>query len=260
MENFSLKELYDVVLKATYKMKVGTTEFEEGETVVSFDRIQIANFQEIVKSATAHGGWDDRTHIIWESIKEIRLQLAQGVVSKKQFALMSNAKMFESNKEDKIILTQREFLETNENGEVELKYTPLLTEWIFVKDTDNNKLYFSVDDKKIKIPDAYKEILVEYKFEYDNGFNGVVLGQPFMEGFLSLEGRTRVKDDKDGHTKTGIIKIPKLKLMSDLSITLGENANPFVGRLLATGYPVGVKGESKVMEITFLNDDIDSDM
>jgi hypothetical protein len=40
---------------------------------------------------------------------------------------------------------------------------------------------------------------------------------------------------------------------------LGENASPLMGTFKAIGYPVGSRGDSKVMEILFLEDDIDSD-
>jgi hypothetical protein len=48
--------------------------------------------------------------------------------------------------------------------------------------------------------------------------------------------------------------------MSDLSMRVGSDAIPQVGRLDAVAVPEGVRGQSKVMEITFLNDDIDADM
>jgi len=59
---------------------------------------------------------------------------------------------------------------------------------------------------------------------------------------------------------TGIIKIPKLKLMSDLSIKLGIQASPVVGTFKAVGIPVGSGRSSYVSEFCFLEDDIDSDL
>ncbi len=59
---------------------------------------------------------------------------------------------------------------------------------------------------------------------------------------------------------TGIIKIPKLKLMSGLSMRLGAQANPVVGKFSAVGVPVESRHNSYVMEVEFLNNDIDSDM
>jgi len=41
---------------------------------------------------------------------------------------------------------------------------------------------------------------------------------------------------------------------------LGKNANPIMGSLDAVACPIGVKGNTTVMELIFLNDDIDADM
>ena len=48
--------------------------------------------------------------------------------------------------------------------------------------------------------------------------------------------------------------------MSDLSIRLGKNAAPVVGTLRAKALPVGSRANTMVMDLTYLNDDIDSDM
>jgi hypothetical protein len=42
--NFSMKELYDVTLKATYNLEIGGRTFEEGEVIADFDNIIISNF------------------------------------------------------------------------------------------------------------------------------------------------------------------------------------------------------------------------
>ena len=69
-----------------------------------------------------------------------------------------------------------------------------------------------------------------------------------------------MKEDITGKNRTGIIKIPKLKLMSDLSIILGSNANPVMANFRASCFPIGDKGNKTVMEMILLNDDIDSDI
>ena len=88
----------------------------------------------------------------------------------------------------------------------------------------------------------------------------MTIGRPLVAGYLSLTGKMRVKDDTTGKVVTGIIKIPKLRLMSDLSMRVGSDAIPQVGRLDAVAVPEGVRGQSKVMEFILLNDDIDADM
>jgi hypothetical protein len=41
---FSLKELYDVRLKATYPIEIGNHKFAPGETIAFFDKLTLANF------------------------------------------------------------------------------------------------------------------------------------------------------------------------------------------------------------------------
>ena len=76
---------------------------------------------------------------------------------------------------------------------------------------------------------------------------------------MELRGKTRLKDDKTGQTITGIISIPKLKLMSDLSIRLGRDVPPVAGNFNTVAFPIGSKGNEKVMDFILLEDDIDSD-
>lgn len=67
------KELYEVSLKATLPIEVNGETIEVGETIAFFDKIQIANFQEIKISASANGGYDSRALVWWEETKEVKL-------------------------------------------------------------------------------------------------------------------------------------------------------------------------------------------
>lgn len=259
-QEFSLKELEQVTLKATYPIEIGGRVIEEGETIAAFDKIQISNFDEVKKRVTAHGGWDDRDHVFWESTKEVRLTLIQGIFSKDQLTLLANAKLLSPEKSKPVLIAQREVVESDENGLVKCSERPV--DKIFVYRTDNSEKLKAekIDEYQYNIGVPYTDVLLDYFFEYTSGAKTLKVGRPLTNGFLSLQARTRTKDDVTGQTKTGIITIPKLKLMSDLSMTLGEKAGPQVGRLDAVACPIGYKGNVTVMDVVFLDDDIDSDM
>ena len=82
MDDFGIKELYDVTLRATYNIEVGNRKIEPGEVVAAFDRIQIANFQEHKTFSAARGGNDARALVWWEDTREVALSFTQGVFSK----------------------------------------------------------------------------------------------------------------------------------------------------------------------------------
>ena len=251
---FSFKDLYSVYLKATYPIEIGPKSFETGETILKFDHVQLAGLRNLVDYVAARGGWDNRAHVWWETTKEEHFTLAQGVFSKEHFAMLYNSKAFE---EQEIIITNTELLESDENKHITLAHTPIQ---YFCYDLQGNRLSSSIDGNVITVDDAYTDARVDYTYSYENKTYKIQVGNQLINGYLSLEGRTRVKDDTTGQVVTGIIKIPKLKLMSDLSITLGAQANPVVANLSAVGVPVGERRNSYVMEYAFLSNDIDSDM
>lgn len=259
MENqFSLKELYDVRIKTTYPIEINGKQLEIGETIVMFDRIKIANFEEIKSFIAAKGGYNNEGRVFWEDEKEIRIDFQQGIFNTAQFSLMNNAKLLENKENTLLTITKRELNQSNGEGNIFLEETPLGN--VFIYDENGNKLSYSQEENRLKIDETYCRVIVDYEYKYKGNSQSVLVGRPLIQGFLSLEGKTRVKEDITGQVKTGIIKIPKLRLMSELSMRLGQDAVPVMGSMTISGLPSGVKGSKKVMELTILEEDIDSDI
>lgn len=259
---FSMKELYSVALKTTYPMEINGIEIEAGETVCFFDKIQTSNFNEIKKLISAHGGFDDRSFVTWDSTKEVRISFSQGIFSKKQLAIMCNANLVEKAPKESLMVYEREEKESNKDGIITFdKKTPLENNlYIYDKETGTKLSYTKKDSNNYSIGTPFKEVIADYYFDYLNGYSNLIIGKKLTEGYLSLEGKTRIKDDSSGTTKTGIIRIPRLKLMSGLSMRLGRDVDPVVGNMDIIAYPTGNKSNKRVVEFFFLNDDIDSDL
>ena len=259
MDIGSFKVLENVHLKATYDIEVNGVKFNTGESIAVFDKIQLSNFNEIKEYVAARGGYDNRGHVFWETTKSMRFSFTQGVFSKTQFGLLNNAKVISVSNEEPLLITFDDELESDEIGILRPTKTPV--DQIFVYDKESgNKIEVEPSGIHFKIKEPYKNVIMRYRYNYEDGATVAKIGQQFLQGFLELEGRTRVKDDTSGLITTGIIKIPKLKLMSGLSMRLGTQANPVVGNFNAEGVPTGSRRNSYVMEMYFLNNDIDSDM
>ena len=263
MDNeFGLKELYDLTLKATFPIEMDGRKFEAGEVIARFDKIQIANFREITSRVSANGGKANPALIVWEDPKEIQLTFTQGIFSKRQFALLSNANLIQKAPADKILISSHFKGESDENGKIQLErenvtnvfvYNAKTFDRINIKESDLEKGVIAIDN-------AYCDVEVDYQYEYTNDISIMKVGQKLIGGFLLLEGKTRVKDDITGRTRTAILRIPRLKLVSDLSMRLGREAGPLLANFAAIGYPIGNGKDKKVMELLFLNDDIDAEM
>ena len=173
---------------------------------------------------------------------------------------MTNAQLLRNNGNEAIVLNAREVFETDEDGLITINKTVLQPIFIYDAVTGVKITDWTITGNIISLNQQYKNVIVDYSYEYDNGYTTLSVGNSLTAGYFSLIGKMRVKDDVTGKVTTGILKIPKLRLMSDLSIRLGSDAIPQVGRLDALAVPGGARGQTKVMEIIFLDDDIDADM
>lgn len=255
---FSFKDLEKVSLKATYNIEIGNRKIVPGETIAFFDRIQVATLDEEKAVVAATGGFDNRPHVFWETTKDLSLRFTQGVFSKEHFALLTNARLIEQTNVP-VLITEHEEKESNENGVITLKYAPVNI-FIYNKATGARITEYTLDGTTLTLTTSYLEVLIDYTFNYINSVLNYKIGKQLINGFVELEGRTRVKDDVTGQVVTGIIKIPKLKLLSELSVRLGEQANPVAGNFDAMGIPVGSRGSTYVSEFIMLGDDIESDL
>ena len=259
---FGLKELYDLTLKATFPIEMDGRKFETGEVIARFDKIQIANFRELTSRVSANGGKGNPALVVWEDPKEIQLTFTQGIFSKRQFALLSNANLLKSAPADKILVSAHFNGESDEKGEIQLDKKKITNVFVYNTKTFEKINPKSIDLEKgaITIDEVYCDVEVDYQYEYANDVSIINIGQKLIGGFLLLEGKTRVKDDITGKTHTAILRIPRLKLVSDLSMRLGREAGPLLANFAAVGYPAGSGRDKKVMEMLFLNDDIDAEM
>ena len=258
---FGMQELYSVQLKSTYPIEIKGKQLAAGEVIAAFDKIQIANFKEIHKEVAAQGGYQNRKLVIWNRTEGVDLIFTQGIFSKTQLALMNNARLVKINDNQIVRIAQRDELETDSEGKITLTHAPI-NSWIFVynKETGEKLTGLSrVDEKTLQTSLVYKDVIVDYEYGYNNGADVSFIGEDIFDGFITLEGRSRIKDDVTGETHTAIIYIPKLKITSDFNLTLGQNAQPVVGRFTGTALATGDRKQSKALEIYFLEEDIDED-
>lgn len=249
MENYGIKELYSVALKATFNMKIGEKEYEPNETILHFENLQLAALNENKSTITATGGYNNREFIYWDNTRNVNFICERGIVSPVGLAILSNSNL---RQEQSIEVPFYEVIEPI-NGAIELSHLPTKG---FIYSKDGEKLYSNINQQKYNATDT---VVADYYYTYTNGGRIIELGDRLCNGYLRLEGKMRLKDDFDGHDKTAIITIPKIRIASNLTMRLGRKTGALVNSFSFTGIPVGQRGAEKVLDYTLLNDDIDSD-
>ena len=260
-KEFGMQELYFVQLKSTYPIEIKGKSIAAGEVIAAFDKIQIANFNDIHREVAAQGGYQNRKLVVWNRTEGVNLIFTQGIFSKTQLGLMNNTRLVDISNNQVVRIAQRDELETDSEGKITLTHAPI-DSWIFVYNKETGEkltgLTF-VDETTLQTPLVYKDVIVDYEYGYDNGADVSFIGEDIFEGYVTLEGRSRIKDDVTGETHTAIIYIPKLKITSDFNLTLGTNAQPVVGKFSGVALATGDRGSSEALEIYFLDEDIDKD-
>ena len=155
---------------------------------------------------------------------------------------MANANLIKGKGEEVVRINSRQICESDKNGIIVFNKEIQEPIFIYDKKTGEKITDWTKTNSTITLKKSYHEVFVDYWYTYSNGFSTFEIGRPLINGFLSLTGKMRVKDDT-GKVVTAIIDIPKLRLMSDLSMRVGSDAIPQVGRLDAVAVPEGVRGQ-----------------
>lgn len=264
---FGTKELYKVALKATVPMDFGFRKIEAGEPVLYFEKVNIAMLNEKNTPVMARGGHGNMPRVIWEDRSEVEFSMAEGVMSSVGFGILMSAKVM-VNPNDGLLLPKQEGpFELDKNNAYTLQYTPSQEKKIFVysyeRDCIQEKQEFEIRGNKVIIPNAdpLKEYFIDYYFEYKEEALMYLVEKERFNGTFSLEGKFYTKDENDGINVTNILYMPKVRIVSDINLRLGERADPTVSVFDVIAMPERTNiSKTLITSITRLGRDIDADI
>lgn len=259
MENFSFKEFERVSLKATQNMRIGERDISPGETIIFLDKVNIAGFNDIRERVAARGGYHNQARVWWNGLKEQQLTFSQGVMNDDALALLTNSRIGVMQPGQAMWINAREKLESDENGVITLSHIPTRRLFLYNKSTGEKINDYTQNQKEITITTPYTDVIVDYDWDYVEYSQCLQFGKELDNSYVELEGFTRLKDDETGQIVSAVFFVPKLKLMSGLSIMLGAKAGPVMANFSGTALPVGSSGNSYVSEMYILGEKIEYD-
>lgn len=288
------KELYDVNIRLNQPLEIGGRKYDINETVLSFERAEIAQVTEQKTRRYANGGYNNNLLIEWEVDKQVDFAISHGVLSPTTWAVLSNSKLNNKNMKSVPFKEQLQVTEEDDYCYVLLKYIPNnmnekwgiqgnpeneplpmgRREWLPLKplppqkdkyifcydmETGSRIMNFEICGNKVMFKGNHNNVMVDYTFDYKDPIIQLDMGNRLINGFLNLTGKMTTKDYFTGEPKTAIIEIPRIKIQSSLMLKLGTAYNePVVSDFYFTGYPQeGQKAElNSVCKLTFLNMDV----
>ena len=286
---FGHKELYEVVLKAKEPMRFGNRYIEAGEPVLYFENVDMSMLNEQNRAIFARGGWANQPRVTWEDRSEVTFSMTEGVMSSVGMSILLSANVTQEGVDKPIPIQKREgpleITELNDqNHGFYISHKPIgypekkifimeysrdaVQKKVYGRLTENQsplgpQYFISVyDDKDLTIPvDVRKQFVVDYYYEYGKEALVYSVQKERFNGLFTLEGKFYSKDENEGHNYTNILYMPKLRIVSNINLRLGERADPTVSTFNIVGLP-DVVGNKKdvIVEIIKLGEDIDDDM
>ena len=109
--------------------------------------------------------------------------------------------------------------------------------------------------------DINKEYLIDYYFKYGEEALVYYIEKERFNGTFSLEAKFYTKDENDGINTTNIMFMPKVRVVSDINLRLGERADPTVSVFNVIAMPEKTEeSREMIMKIVRLGEDIDADI
>ena len=283
---FGHKELYEMVLRAKTPMNFGNRYIEAEEPVLYFNNVNISLLTEQNRPVFARGGWGNMPHVIWDERAEVQFQLTEGVMSGMGMSILFGANVLQKGKDKPLYMYKREGpLDLSANSELRLSHEPIdhTIKKTFIFDFDRNAIqqklygkrigykeedpfnnyYIQVfQDKNFTIPaDISKKYVVDYYYKYEDEALIYTIQKERFNGLFTLEGKFYSKDENEGKNYTNLLYMPKVRVVSNINLRLGERADPTVSTFNIIGLPETV-GDYKnlIVDIAHLGQDIDGDI
>lgn len=263
-QQFGIKDLENVSIKAVTPFSFGEKSVVEGEPVLYFANVQLAQLDQNASPVMAKGGRGNQTHIIWERQNDMTFQITAGVLTNYGFGLLNNARVLTTGVNDTTLVPKTEILALDLNGSGVLKYTPSGRKPIFCFAYGNliiqeKLIYSNLTMKTISFGSAHAgdNVLVEYYFEYGEQTTLYIIDKNRFKGLFSLEGKIELVGDTDGLRHTVLLTIPKMRILTNLNLRLGELATPVVSTFNIIAIPSRTPySESSVVEFIELQDSV----
>lgn len=274
-------------------MQFGERQIEADEPVLYFENVSISMLSEQSKEIYARGGWLNQPKVIWQDRSEVRFQMTEGVVSQFGFGILLGAKVAQKGGTIKPIAMHKTESFDFDIGvsipRINLQHLPKeypekkVFIFEFDRDAVQKKIYGKriteedkVDpftgeckpcielyqDKNLQIlADTSKKYVVDYYYDYGEEAISYTLQKERFNGLFTLEGKFYSKDENEGKNYTNILYMPKVRIVSDINLRLGERADPTVSAFDIIGLPETV-GDDKdlIVEIQHLGEDLDADI
>lgn len=234
---FGVREICDVVFKASQSGKIGSMPVVKGQPVLYIDSAKTSTIEGAATTVYATGGKGNSRLIAWEGEKTLTFTVEDALLSPIGFAVLSGAGLFDVEDHGTA------YVHTTSVGYIAEKTVKLDIENdekiateapIFVmeyKDGSVGKLLkASVDGATITLNDAPAEgvtqVFVDFYLTKPTKVTELQIDAENFAGYYYVEASTLFRRESDGKDLPAEIVFPKVKIQSNFTFTMASSGDP----------------------------------
>lgn len=228
--------------------------------------------------------------VIWEERSEVQFQMVEGVMSSVGMSILLSANVLSEQDRQPLYIHMKEGPKPcSFNNVFDLKHWPIEypEKKTFIFSYDRNAIQQKVYGKRYRTNTEVEEsedyprlaifsdknctepiinggdFVVDYYYQYEENKEALIytVQKERFNGLFTLEAKFYSKDENEGENYTNILYMPKVRIVSNINLRLGERADPTVSTFNIIGLPETI-GDQKnlIMEITRLGENIDAEI
>lgn len=270
IQELGVKTLEHVTIKARQNTNLGSKVVEKGEPIIYFENLQIATLSEKGSIQAARGGLHNEARVVWEDRGNTIFQFSNGTVNPVSLNFLLEAKVISKN--DGLLVPYMEKLEVDDSGHAYLTYkaeeSEKLFAYIYRYNNPQTRLYPTITTyttatgtiaTKLFVGKEYagEQVLCDYYFIYGKSYISYSMSRERFSSSYRLEAFFQLKDENEGLIRTGMIVMPKITILSNINLRLGERADPMVSSFNVIAMPENTSDAlEEVCRITYIDEQI----
>ncbi len=254
---FGVREICNVVFKAKSKVKIGSTEFKQGQPVLYIDTAKTSTVEGAATTVYATGGRGNTRLIAWEGEKTLTFTVEDALLSPIGFAILSGAGLIKGAKgsKDEIHVHATANAIVDADGAIDLTDSLESTEKIdatapifaIVTDSDGSLtgemvtgLAVDVTGKKITggTSKAGSTVFVDfYVTKKSAEVSELQIDAENFAGYYYVEASTLFRRQSDGKDLPAEITLPNVKIQSNFTFAMASTGDPSTFTFTMDAFP-----------------------
>ena len=239
---FGVREICNVVFRATANQKIGNTVYQKGQPVFYIDSAKTSTVEGAATTVYATGGRGNTRLIAWEGEKTLTFTVEDALLSPISFAMLSGAGLVKGTSNKSVHFHQTTTALCDANGNIDLTNALEATETVdstapvyilAIKDGDlTGDVYrgasLATGSKGfVCAAAANKTVLVDYYvIKAADTVSELQIDAENFAGYYYVEADTLFRRQSDGKDLPANLTLPNVKIQSNFTFSMASSGDP----------------------------------